>query len=287
MAEKHQEHKRTHEEDEEWMAKVDDPNRERRPVSNILIICKLFFDFVNIKRKTITEMIKQSQEQEQQLPYKLNVPITFQSTYLSSTNTSEELWANLKDALANSMFRGEFIGLIGERDKTAEQRKIFNFEDHLEPDTYKALIKTNLMDQETLEDTLQNAMENLRTKRPLFHEVVVKLEAQLLLTRFTHASLVQEGSTITLSETELLAERLSEQDPLHKLEDSEMSQLVGITQSSDVEVVEAVNHLQVVQLLLKDFISGVKQINEVNVLELHRHLMDRLLTDANEGMPGK
>lgn len=61
--------------------------------------------------------------------------------------------------------------------------------------------------------------------------------------------------------------------------------MVEKTTSSSTEVVEAVNHLQIVRRI-QDFIGGAP-LNEAAVLEIHKQLMQKLLTVPEEGGPGE
>jgi fido (protein-threonine AMPylation protein) len=91
--------------------------------------------------------------------------------------------------------------------------------------------------------------------------------------------LTQEGSTITLGETTILAEALAKTDTLHTFTDTELGELVAKTDSSEHEVIEAVNHIQVSK--------RIHELIKSDRLELHRQLMQRLLTTESEGLAGE
>lgn len=192
---------------------------------------------------------------------------------------------SLKDAMMattpKSLFRGEIEGLA---DKEDELIPLAEINDTLPPGTYKVQFSTEVND-EALAQQVITGVERLKQARPLHIEQVLKLETTLLTTKFTHASLTQEGSTISLEETVLLANALSQQDKLHQTDDTQLSKLVAATTSSETEVVEAVNHIQVSQQV-HDLIKK-SQLDQETLLELHRCLMDRLLTNPAEGKAGE
>ena len=64
------------------------------------------------------------------------------------------------------------------------------------------------MDEDTIIDLIDEGVAELKKQRPLQTEKVRKLENELIVS-FTHASLLQEGSTITIEETLALSNLIS------------------------------------------------------------------------------
>lgn len=211
------------------------------------------------------------EEADAKKPYQLRITLTFTRRPMRSCSSVEELWQEYRRLVPMSMFRGEPLG-VSRKDQPGIVFPVGTA--NLTPGTYNAVIET-MVDDETMEDIIGEAIAQFKRQRPLVAERAWKLELELLTSHFTHASLTQEGSTITLAETVLLAKLLENTDPLHNFEDKEWSEMVQQTTSSEVEVVEAINHLQIVRRFA-EFIAA-KGLTEGTVLGIHKQLMDRLL----------
>jgi Fic family protein len=117
-------------------------------------------------------------------------------------------------------------------------------------------------------------------------EEYVKVEDELFIL-YTHSSLHQEGSTITKEEAFDISALLASKDPLRRLEESEMAEVLKRTHGKTLdEALELVNHLDITKLL-RDLVKSDKPLNEELTLWLHKKLMDGLLTDPSEGLAGE
>eukprot|EP01117_Protostelium_nocturnum_P015445 TRINITY_DN5996_c0_g1_i2.p1 TRINITY_DN5996_c0_g1~~TRINITY_DN5996_c0_g1_i2.p1 ORF type:complete len:218 (-),score=45.88 TRINITY_DN5996_c0_g1_i2:303-956(-) len=68
-----------------------------------------------------------------------------------------------------------------------------------------------------------------------------------------------------------------------KHSDEELANLAQQTFVSKKEVIEAVNHLQVVRLMIQTFIVSKQKFTEEKLKDLHEHLMNGLLRDDQAG----
>eukprot|EP01119_Soliformovum_irregulare_P017800 TRINITY_DN5343_c0_g1_i1.p1 TRINITY_DN5343_c0_g1~~TRINITY_DN5343_c0_g1_i1.p1 ORF type:complete len:394 (+),score=84.94 TRINITY_DN5343_c0_g1_i1:97-1182(+) len=226
-------------------------------------------------------MMEEMTRQDEQKPYRLTIRVTTGGREASiPCVSSDELWATAKKERVYSMYRGQILGVV-------EQSKpdIIPIDAPLDPGIYLLITETMALNEEDFEEIVELAIDALKANRPPAEEIVRKLETELSII-FTHSSLVQEGSTISLRETQALAAIVA-QNPMHKYSEEEMRELVGTTTSEDWEVLEAVNHLKIVREILPDLIRNTTQITEELVLGLHRQLMDRLLRSESEGLPGE
>ena len=151
----------------------------------------------------------------------------------------------------------------------------------VEPGSYSLVSRTHHLNDVELDEKIQEAVERLKTSKPLGPSSVIKsLEKELLL-RFSHFSLAHEGNGLTLDETTILTRLVAGKDWKHEAADSE--EAAKITDSQH-DVTEAINHI----LISENMHNISKQpITEALVLKLHGRLMKDLLLDETEGLAGE
>jgi Fic family protein len=126
---------------------------------------------------------------------------------------------------------------------------------------------------------LEEAATKLKKFRPLSQDKLRELEKELLI-KFTHSSLHQEGNTISIEETVLLSNAISNNTPT-------FDNNQPLFDTTKQERLEATNHLTINEQTLKKLIKSIDPLTESDILDLHNQLMKELLTKEKEGIAGQ
>lgn len=212
--------------------------------------------------------------------YELIVPLDSKQTESLGVGDVNSLKEFMVQTAPGSMYRGEIKGITN---KESILIPVDGINEDLPAGVYSVLFSTQV-DDEVLAGWVFEAVERLKEARQSKAEQIMKLETSFLTSKFTHASLTQEGSNISLQEVILLNDTISLQDP-KGLNEEEVDKLVALTTSTKQEVVEAINHIHISKQLHN--LVNHSQLDQGTLFEIHRSLMHRLLVVPDEGLAGE
>lgn len=185
----------------------------------------------------------------------------------------KDLTKAFKELEASTMYSGRFLGYF----RDGEQIDPGNLQAGI---SYEAAWETSRLSSEQIADRIIALYDELQTKpRPILGPFSLWLNKQAVVL-FTHCSTAIEGNTLTLRETQQVADALvnveQKDSPMHD---------IHVAGHPMVEVKEVVNHLNAVDLLVQ-LVQKNGPIQLPDILSLHATVMTGLLEDAGEFRKG-
>ncbi|CAB9516130.1 expressed unknown protein [Seminavis robusta] len=190
-----------------------------------------------------------------------------------SSQDVKSFWEDIQFAQSQSIYR-DFAGIIDRTNGVLHP---------LEPGEYACVGRTNGLSLQELYDVLDAAREALNRERPLSEDKVTKVHSELALV-FNHFSLNHEGSNLSIDDIQMITTLLGGKDAKRQPEVDELENIHKRVPGSKHDITEAINHILVTKRLQE---MAKNEMSETLVPQIHSAVMDGLLKNVEEGLPGE
>ena len=222
---------------------------------------------------------------ERAKPFRCLVPMHLGNFFTARGHTVDELWCDVRVSHQHSLYL-DFTG-IQNKDANNEQLILPLDDPNVEPGHYKFIGRTVGLINPDLYGFLDDARHALRGHRPLDLESVRKVHDEVLLL-FNHFSLCHEGNDLSMDETEVIRRLLARKDQKRGAEEEEANEataeITAVVNGTDRDIQEAINHINISNQLQE---LAKHDITETTILNIHALVMDKLLKNPDEGLPGE
>ena len=229
----------------------------------------------NDRAKAWTDIVSNYQKKQDAMPFQCSIAIhPGKRTHISAEDVTM-FWNEIREAQSYSLYN-QLTGIVNKSSGT------FLPLDHspVEAGKYVSVGRTTSLTNAELFEVLDNARDALREQLPLSQE---RVHSELLLL-FNHFSLKHEGGSLGIDEIATIATCLDGKASKQEIHAADLDKLINDVPGSCHDITEAINHILVASKLQE---LAKRDVTETLILDLHKLVMDGILTNAEEGLAGE
>ena len=228
------------------------------------------------RAKTLEEIKAALERERTQKVYRCTIPMNKFIGKVASCGCDdvEDFWKDIRNCQDHSLYR-DYAGIIHKDTNTLYLPQSENIPEG----EYVLVSRTHNMSTKELSSVIATAIGELKEELPLQPEIVKKVQEDLFL-RYTHFSIHHEGNNLSWDETKMIEECMNE----YPNKEDRREEAMKVVPGSKEDITEAWNHIYVSNELDSLY---EKDINEHLLLQLHSWIMNDLLHQADEGLPGE